>query len=231
MTSRRRPARAIFFDVDFTLIHPGPAFQADGYREACAAHGVVVDAAAFDRAVLEASRLLDAAGGRFDPEVFVDYTCRIIEGMGGTGLQVRAAARAIYQRWGACDQFMLYEDVPEVLRGLHAAGIRIGLISNTERCLTAFQRHFELEGLFAVALSSADHGYMKPHPSIFQAGLRALGVAAGDAVMVGDSLVHDIDGARRLGMRAVLLARAGLREAAPPDVPVIESLRQLPPLL
>lgn len=222
---------AVFFDVDFTLIHPGPAFQGEGYREACAAHGISVDAARFEHAVAQAARTLDAAGGRYDPELFVDYTCRIIEGMGGQGDRVRDAARTIYDRWGACDLFTLYDDVAEVLRGLHASGVRIGLISNTQRCLDSFQRHFDLEGIFSVTLSSAAHGYMKPHPSIFKAGLRAVGVEAPQAVMVGDSIAHDIEGATRLGMRAVLVARAGLSEPAPPDVPVIQSLRELPPLL
>ena len=36
---------------------------------------------------------------------------------------------------------------------------------------------------------------MKPHPSIFEAALRLIGVPAADAVMVGDSLTQDIDGA------------------------------------
>jgi FMN phosphatase YigB (HAD superfamily) len=49
--------------------------------------------------------------------------------------------------------------------------------------------------------------------------------------MVGDSLAHDIEGARRLGMRAVLLSRAGDPGVCPEDVPVISSLRQLPSLL
>ena len=35
--------RAVFFDVDFTLIYPGPAFQGGGYRDFCARHGVEVD--------------------------------------------------------------------------------------------------------------------------------------------------------------------------------------------
>ena len=57
-------------------------------------------------------------------------------------------------------------------------GVKIGLISNTQRCLASFEAHFELDGLFAVAISSSDHGYMKPHPSIFEAALRQVGVAA-----------------------------------------------------
>ena len=64
---------------------------------------------------------------------------------------------------------------------------------------------------------------MKPHPSIFETALAQAGVAGAESVMVGDSLVHDIDGARRLGMRAVLAHRRRA-VACPDDVPVISTL-------
>ena len=232
MTERPTPAtRAVFFDVDFTLIHPGPAFQGHGYREFCARYGIDVDASAFDAAVASASSLLDAGGGAYDPGIFIEYTRRIIEAMGGRGAAVEHAARDIYDEWAACHHFTLYDEVPEVLRALHADGYKIGLISNTQRSLAAFERHFALDGLFAVAISSWEHGYMKPHPSIFEEALRRAEVAAGEAVMVGDSVAHDIEGARRLGMRGVLVARSGLSRGCPPDIPVIHSLRDLRPLL
>ena len=233
MTGRAvRPAtRAVFFDVDFTLIYPGPTFQGLGYRTFCAQYGIDVDPAAFDRAVAAASSMLDARGGIYDPQIFILYTRRIIEGMGGFGPRLDDAARDIYNAWAACHHFEMYEDVPEVLRTLHGAGIKIGLISNTQRCLTSFQKHFDLDGLFAVTLSSSDHGYMKPHPSIFEAALRAIDVAAAEAVMVGDSLAHDVEGARLLGMRGILVSRSGRVQACPPDVQVIQSLRELPSLL
>jgi putative hydrolase of the HAD superfamily len=223
--------RAVFFDVDFTLIHPGPAFQGHGYREFCARHGVDVDPSRFDASVAAASALLDAGGGVYDPAIFIEYTRRIIEGMGGEGPQVTAAAADIYSEWAACHHFTMYEEVPDVVRGLHAAGYLMGLISNTHRSLVSFERHFELDGLFAVAISSSDHGYMKPHPSIFEEGLRRMDVPAAEAVMVGDSLAHDIEGARRLGMRGILVARAGRQPDCPADVPVIHSLRELQALL
>lgn len=227
-----RPAttRGVFFDVDFTLIYPGPRFQASGYHEFCARHGIEVDPSAFDRAVAEAASGLEPGDDIYDAQLYVDYTKRIILGMGGRGAALDAAAREIYDEWAACQHFAMYEDVPDVLRTLHASGLKIGLISNSHRCLASFQTHFELQGLFAATVSSLEHGYMKPHPSIFQAALRSAGVAACDAVMVGDSLMHDVDGARRLGMRGVLVARSG-RVAAPPGIPVIQSLRELPPLL
>jgi putative hydrolase of the HAD superfamily len=230
-TTPRTATRAVFFDVDFTLIHPGPTFQGAGYRNFCAAYGIDVDPASFDRAVAAASALLDARGGIYDPTLFIVYTRRIIEEMGGTGPHLDEAARDIYDQWAACQHFDLYEDVPDVLWQIHAMGLKIGLISNTQRCLMSFQKHFALEGLFAVTISSSDHGYMKPHPSIFEAALQQVGAEPAAAVMVGDSLAHDVEGARRLGMRGILVARSGRAEGCPPDVPVIRTLRDLPPLL
>ncbi len=201
--------RAVFFDVDFTLIYPGPTFQGVGYRDFCARHGVAVDPLAFDGAVAAASSHLDTSGDVYDPEIFVDYTMRIIEGMGGTGSGVERAAREIYDEWSACHHFKMYEEVPDVLRELHASGFKIGLDLEHAALADAFQTHFALEGCSAAAISSFDHGYMKPHRSIFEAALRQVPAAPHEAVMVGDSLPHDIDGARGLGMRAVLVARSG----------------------
>jgi putative hydrolase of the HAD superfamily len=229
MTAPAR-TRAVFFDVDFTLIYPGPRFQASGYHEFCARHGIEVDPALFDRAVAGAASGLDTRDDLYDAQLYVDYTRRIIEGMGGRGAAVETVAREIYDEWAACSHFTMYDDVPDVLRSLHASGVKLGLISNSHRCLASFEAHFELRGLFAVTVSSIEHGYMKPHRSIFQAALSGADVSASESIMVGDSLTHDVDGARRLGMRGVLVARSG-PIAAPPDVPVIQSLRELPALL
>ena len=113
------------------------------------------------------------------------------------------------------------------------AGLRIGLISNSHRCLASFQSHFELEGLITAAISSSEHGFMKPHPSIFSAALQLVDVEPGDAVMVGDSLKHDVEGAMRAGMSGVLLHRGhgdhpGEAELGARGVRVIRSLDELP---
>jgi putative hydrolase of the HAD superfamily len=217
--------------VDFTLIYPGPTFQGEGYQRFCARHGIAVEPERFGEAVRQASSILDAAQDyAYDPEIFVRYTSRIIEAMGGRGPLVPACAREIYAEWAACQHFFLYDDVEPVLRELAARGVKLALISNSHRSLDAFEEHFELTGLIAAAVSSADHGYMKPHPSIFAATLERLGVRPEQSVMVGDSLTHDIEGARRAGMQGVLVHRS---DDPPPgaDVPIIRSLRELPGLI
>ena len=232
-TPARWGAKAVFFDVDFTLIYPGPTFQGVGYQRFCVRYGIDVDPSQFSSAVLSASAILNEEQDHiYDAEIFVRYTRRIIEGMGGGGAHLDACATEIYREWAACQHFVLYDDVTPALRELAARGIKVGLISNSHRCLASFQQHFELHGLIAAALSSSEHGYLKPHPSIFESALKLLGVAASESVMVGDSLPHDIEGARRVGMRGILVQRspdAGL--AGLPDVPVIRDLSELPALL
>ena len=83
---------------------------------------------------------------------------------------------------------------------------------------------------FTLVGATTEIGY----PSIFSAALSLLGVEAVEAVMVGDSFRHDIEGALGVGMRAILLNRG---DAAAPtvvgarDVPVIRFLRDLTELL
>ncbi|HZR24163.1 MAG TPA: HAD family hydrolase [Vicinamibacterales bacterium] len=227
-------ARAVFFDVDFTLIYPGPTFNGEGHRIFCSRYGIDVDPTKFDEAVATAAPVLDRPeDAPYDPEVFVAYTTKILEEMGGTGPHLRACSQEIYEEWAVCHHFQLYDDVTPVLTSLAEAGVRIGLISNTQRCLTTFQNHFELTGLIAATMSSFEHGRMKPHPSIFEAALARVGADAADAVMVGDSVRQDVEGALRAGMRAILLDRRDNRpeRARELGVPIITSLRELPPLL
>jgi putative hydrolase of the HAD superfamily len=223
--------KAVFFDVDFTLIYPGPMFRGEGYRDFCARYGMDADPARFDAAVASAAPLLDGPP-EYDAEIFVQYTRHIIEMMGGRGPRIDDCAREIYAEWAACHHFELYDDVPAALSDLKAAGIRVGLISNSHRSLASFESHFALQGLISAAVSSSEHGFMKPHPSIFAAALQLVNVPPPDALMVGDSVRQDVDGALAVGMRAALLHRGDgahqcERALAARSVPTIRSLRDL----
>jgi HAD superfamily hydrolase (TIGR01509 family) len=88
--------------------------------------------------------------------------------------------------------------------------VKIGLVSNTSRDLGAFVEHFKLP--VDAWIWSGRHGKVKPSPTIFMVVLDELGVAPEAAVMVGDSLEDDVEGARALGMRAYLVDRDGRTE-------------------
>jgi HAD superfamily hydrolase (TIGR01662 family) len=225
--------RAVFFDVDFTLIYPGPTFQGEGYRRFCAEQGVEVDASQFDHAVAAASFILDEVEDPiYDAALFVHYTASIIEHMGGRGANVISVAENIYAQWATNHHFEMYDDVAPVLTELVERGLTLGVISNSHRSLETFKAHFKLDALITTAVSSAEHGYMKPHPSIFERALDQAGVPAGQAMMIGDSLKADIEGAVALGMRGLLLRRSGdVPRDLPSGVTVITSLRDLLPLI
>ena len=225
--------RAVFFDVDFTLIFPGPTFQGEGYARFCASEGVIVDPARFESAVAAASFILDEVEDPiYDAALFVHYTATIIEHMGGRGAGVVRVAERIYEQWAGNHHFEMYDDVAAVLGELSARGLVLGVISNSHRSLDAFREHFQLGALLTAAISSAEHGYMKPHHSIFEAAMAQAGVEAHEAAMVGDSLKADIKGAVAAGMRGILLRRSGdVPAALPPGITVITSLHDLPALL
>jgi putative hydrolase of the HAD superfamily len=225
------PLEAVFFDVDFTLIYPGPVFQGEGYEQFARDHGIAVDRSRFGEAVKAASVILEGQQEHvYDAAIFVRYTRRILEEMGGHGPRLQECAARIYDEWAGCRHFFLYEDVAPAVRELAARGFKLGLISNSHRPLDTFLEHFELQGLIGAAISSSDHGFMKPHPSIFESALDRLGIEAAASVMVGDSYTHDIVGARSAGMHGVLVHRSGEPE---PEygVPVVHSLLELPELL
>lgn len=233
---RPRPGsalRGVLFDVDFTLIYPGPMFQGEGYQAFCARFGMTADATAFDRAVASAAAILETPeDAPYEPELYLTYTRHIIEQMGAAGDQVDACAREIYDEWALCHHFVLYDEVPDVLRALSSSGIRVGLVSNSHRCLSSLASHFGLEGLIDASISSSEHGLMKPHPSIFRAALASMRVEPGEALMVGDSVRHDVEGALRVGMRAALLHRGEQPHPAAPGlhaagIPVLRSLSEL----
>ena len=72
------------FDVDFTLIYPGPMFRGEGYRAFCERYGIDVDVSRFEQAVASAAPMLDDhEDAVYDAEIFVKYTRHIIEQMGG----------------------------------------------------------------------------------------------------------------------------------------------------
>ena len=199
--------RAIVFDVDFTLARPGPDLGPEGYRVLGARYGLDLDPRRYD----EARAAAFAAVKRHpeldhDEEIWVLFTERIIVGMGGHG-DTYAAAVEMERRWAQSVHFELYDDALPALEAVRRHGLKIGLLSNSSRNLAEFVLH---HGLSADAvLTSGVHGKTKPHESIFRALLGALEVEPPDAVMVGDTLQDDVEGALAVGMRAVLLDREG----------------------
>jgi putative hydrolase of the HAD superfamily len=200
--------RAVLFDVDFTLAKPGPELGPEGYRRRGEQFGLRLDPARYEEARATAVQALQRHPELMhDEEIWVEFTERIVRGMGGDGERARECAVAIERAWEEHGNFDLYEDVLPVLERLRGAGLKLGLVSNGVRDLEDFVVHHALD--VDVAVCSRAHGRIKPHETIFRAALEGLAVEPAEAVMVGDSPEDDVDGARALGMRALLVDREG----------------------
>jgi len=121
------------------------------------------------------------------------------------------------------------ETVP-LLDALRGRGIRVGLCSNAPYRVQSLHAQLAFLGLDShldAATFSAEIGWRKPSPRIFEAAMRTLGTGADLTVMVGDSEAADIAGAHAAGLRAVLLSRSGQQGSGEADA-VIAALRELP---
>jgi putative hydrolase of the HAD superfamily len=95
---------------------------------------------------------------------------------------------------------------------LRRAGFTVALCSNWGWDLAADVARAGLAEHIDVFVTSAQAGYRKPHPRIYQATLERTGFGADDAVFIGDSLRTDVLGPQRVGIRSVLLVRDADRQ-------------------
>lgn len=115
----------------------------------------------------------------------------------------------LWEAWNLEGAFVgrtLFPDVLETLRWLKERGYRLGSVTNRGWDGLRFQqemRELGLAELFEVVAMSCQVGYLKPHPRIFQHALDHMGIEPEAAVMVGDSLRGDVEGAQALRMTAV----------------------------
>jgi putative hydrolase of the HAD superfamily len=97
----------------------------------------------------------------------------------------------------------------ETLRRLREIGIRVGLITVCSEDVERLWPESPLAGLFDAEVFSSREGVAKPDPRIYLRCCELLGVEPQDAVFVGDGANDELDGARRVGMGAILIHAPG----------------------
>lgn len=127
----------------------------------------------------------------------------------------------------AVARFLAYrnqvEPYADVIPALRALGAEYALVSVTNG--NADVACTPLRGLFDHSLSAADVGARKPAPALFLGALAWGQVAPERALHLGDDPYLDVEAARRVGMEAVWINRAGAvwpADLAPPAAEVAD---------
>jgi HAD superfamily hydrolase (TIGR01509 family) len=184
-----------------------------------------------------AARIERERGTHVDPSIpFLTCGAMAVRGIDITEEQAEEWWRTAYLPVRMFN-WQLYPDSLDVLREVRAMGMRVGVNTNrpfTTEMFTPDLEDYGVARLVDAVVCSGDTGYYKPHPSTFERVLAALGVAAGEALMVGDDCASDMVGAKALGMGTVwkLNGRYDASPCAAADFAIhdLGELVALPPL-
>ena len=170
--------RAVFFDVDFTLIYPGPDVPGRGLPRLlrAARHRTCDPARSRPRSPAPPPCSTSRTITPTTPALFIRYIRHIIEQMGGVGPGASTPAPRRSTASGRLPPLLAVRRRAARRCGrCGARGLLIGLISNTHRSLETFAEPLRARrARSSAAVSSCEHGYNKPHPSIFRTALRLL---------------------------------------------------------
>ncbi|HQV69453.1 MAG TPA: HAD family hydrolase [Thermoflexales bacterium] len=107
---------------------------------------------------------------------------------------------------------LIYADAWPLLTKLRADGYVVGLVSNRDKPVDEYITSIGLRSFFDFTLVGGQVNSWKPDRLIFDEALKKAGVAAHEAVYVGDNYYADILGAINAGMAAVLVDRRDVFE-------------------
>jgi putative hydrolase of the HAD superfamily len=158
----------------------------------------------------ELSEGLDHHGHSSDRERYVEWDRQRLRCViDACGVPPARATSIVEEVWRARRPAALrvYPEAGHAVASLRARGIAIGLCSNWDWDLDQDLERIGLGGSFDLVVSSARAGARKPHERIYRYALGLLGLPPNEVLFVGDTLLPDVEGPMRLGMRAAYLQR------------------------
>jgi len=233
------PTRAVFFDFYNTLAHYQP--RAEQIQiDALAALGIDVPLPRMQRAIAMGDHYFYEENRRFSvarltqseqSRIYFKYEETVLREAG-----VNPDPALLKQVWDKVEAaargmgYGLFEDALPALRAAKAEGLLTGVISNIPPEKLSVLKTLGISDLTDVTVIPRDAGADKPDPAIFRVAVEKAGVAAAEAVHVGDQYYIDVVGALGAGLKAILLDRLGLFPQYT-DCPRVTSLDQVAGLL
>lgn len=218
--------RAVVFDVFNTIVLPRPD-QAGSFQRGLRDCGVRLEPDPLP-ALQSASEGLTHSAASISRADYLDWCRATLAEVRASGIRGGIASRvvpALEQLWQA--PMRPLPGVVELLTELHERGATIAACSNWSWDLPGDLAGCGLGDLIDVVVPSARVGHRKPHREIYARVLAKAGVAAAEALFVGDSLSADVEGPLRAGIPAVHLLRSDRPSPARWQIDDIARLRDL----
>jgi putative hydrolase of the HAD superfamily len=220
--SRARPYRAILFDAGNTLLFLDYVRLAEAVGQAL---GLPLTAAALAAAAGPAAEAMEGSRAG-EQERAVAFFEALFQGAGVPRERLGELRDCLGRLHGERHLWSrTAAGTHAVLARLRDAGLKLGVVSNSDGRVESALEAAGLRDYFEVVIDSALAGVEKPDPAIFRAALAALHVSPAEALYVGDMYEIDVLGARAAGIPAVLLLDAA--GSAPAGCDTIGSLAAL----
>ena len=145
----------------------------------------------------------NAKHGKYDyPECdCVDQLQYIAKNVGGDITREQAAKALCIMRTGSRIRLRLFDGTLEMLNTLRSRGAKLYLLSNAQAVFTVKEiAEVGLSGAFDGVLLSSDCDVRKPDRAFYGMLFDKFGLDKPSAVMVGDDLVSDGEGAKNFGI-------------------------------
>lgn len=150
-------------------------------------------------------------------EIFLEMY-RYLAHLCGLEESAEELAHAVNEQYHHPESWAVYDDVIPSLRALKQEHIKLGVISNWAADLTDLLRDLRLLPYFDVVIASAEVGYRKPDPIIFDLACEALESAPEEVLHVGDRVDADGYGAQSAGIKPLIIKRnVSSRPSSPSD--------------
>ena len=238
MSDARPPLRAVFLDIGDTVMRPNPSWE-HVYAMAFEEFGVHVYIDELHTA-LRAAYHHGGWGmdGGFEPSEETSFRRTVdIDAAAIAELGLEPMPEAFYRRLSelfmVTSHWHIFPDAYPVLTALQERELIVGAVSNWVWNLPELLHALDLVQHFDFIAASARIGFEKPHRRIFEWALEQADVPPSSVLHVGDHVDADVEGARAVGIEAVLIDRAGRYppDAVPDGVPVIRALDELLPIV
>ena len=225
--------KAVLFDRGNTLVKYDLGSPEEVLQRVLASIGIIRSVDEIEKAFLTAEteakelNLLSLFGKIKCEEFWIRWDSLVLKHLRITGNE--ELAEAVQSKWFDHVDCTLFPEVKEVLLELKQKELKLGLISaayKEEIALILGKSNLDKKR-FDIIVGVDTIKKAKPHPDVFKHVLRKLKVKPEETLFIGDNIDADYEGAKKVGIKAILIQRTETNTEKTKGLRTISSLKEI----